>query len=84
MTRMKLLFAAAAVLAVSIAAVPAANAQVVHYIGAGSSAMFQGFEVAAVNDLPPLASACSGGVANAQGRARQAPEGAGPNGGDGR
>lgn len=42
----------AAVLAVAIvAAAPLADAQKVHYIGAGSSAMFQGFGVAAVNDL---------------------------------
>jgi hypothetical protein len=42
----------AAVLAVAIvAAAPLADAQQVHYIGAGSSAMFQGFGVAAVNDL---------------------------------
>jgi hypothetical protein len=42
----------AAVLAVAIVAgAPSANAQTVHYIGAGSSAMFQGFGVAAVNDL---------------------------------
>jgi hypothetical protein len=41
----------ALLLAAIVAVVPAANAQRVHYIGAGSSAMFQGFEVAAVNDL---------------------------------
>jgi len=39
------------VLAATVAVVPAANAQVVHYLGAGSSAMFQGFDVAAYNDL---------------------------------
>ncbi len=60
MTRFKLLFAALVVVA-CVASVPHANAQTgctsapcVHYIGAGSSAMFQGFEVAAVNDIAPL------------------------------
>jgi hypothetical protein len=50
MIRIKSLFAVL-VLAATVAVVPAANAQVVHYVGAGSSAMFQGFGVAAVNDL---------------------------------
>jgi len=50
MTRLKLLFAAT-VLSAAIAVAPAASAQTIHYLGAGSSAMFQGFEVAAVNDL---------------------------------
>jgi|HubBroStandDraft_6_1064221.scaffolds.fasta_scaffold00141_36 hypothetical protein len=57
MKRMNLLFAALMAAAL-MAAVPHASAQTgctsnpcVHYIGAGSSAMFQGFEVAAVNDL---------------------------------
>lgn len=50
MKRISLLFAAFLV-AATVAGVPLANAQQVHYIGVGSSAMFQGFGVAAVNDL---------------------------------
>ena len=50
MIRMKSLFAVLAI-AATVAVVPFANAQVVHFVGAGSSAMFQGFAVAAVNDL---------------------------------
>jgi hypothetical protein len=53
MNRMKSLFAVLAI-AASVAVVPVANAQettTVHYIGAGSSAMWQGFAVAAYNDL---------------------------------
>jgi hypothetical protein len=50
MRRMKLLFAMLVVIA-TVALVPAVNAQTVHFVGAGSSAEFQGFEVAAVNDL---------------------------------
>lgn len=45
---------AAALAVVIVAGVPPANAQQVHYIGAGSSAMFQGFGVAAVNDLAAI------------------------------
>ena len=41
----------ALVVATTLAVVPAANAQTVHFAGAGSSAMFQGFGVAAYNDL---------------------------------
>ena len=62
MTRMKLLCAAFALAAI-VAAAPAANAQaVVHYLGAGSSAMFQGFAVAAVNDLGPIAKTPGGSI----------------------
>ncbi|HLV87867.1 MAG TPA: hypothetical protein VKV39_12860 [Candidatus Sulfotelmatobacter sp.] len=50
MNRMKMLFAVVTI-AATAAVVPVANAQVVHYIGAGSSAMWQGFAVAAYNDL---------------------------------
>lgn len=50
MNRLKLLFAALLCTATA-AVVPAANAQVVHYVGSGSSAMFQGFIVAAANDM---------------------------------
>jgi hypothetical protein len=48
MKRIHLLFAALLVAAI---AVPGASAQTVHFAGAGSSAMFQGFMVAAYNDL---------------------------------
>lgn len=50
MKKFGLVFAAAFAVAI-VAGVPLASAQKVHYIGAGSSAMFQGFGVAAVNDL---------------------------------
>ena len=50
MKKIGLVFAAALSVAI-VAAAPHADAQQVHYIGAGSSAMFQGFGVAAVNDL---------------------------------
>jgi hypothetical protein len=51
MTRIKSFFAVL-VLAATVALAPAAHAAAtVHYIGAGSSAMFQGTLVAAVNDL---------------------------------
>ncbi len=50
MNRLKLLFAA--LLCTATAAVaPAAHAQTVHFVGAGSSAMFQGFIVAAANNM---------------------------------
>src|SRR6516225_9130757 len=39
------------VMAAIVAVVPAANAQKVHFIGAGSSAMYQGMAIAAYNDL---------------------------------
>lgn len=52
MIRMKSLFAALVITAI-VAVVPAANAQTVHFIGAGSSAMFQGFAVASFNDVGP-------------------------------
>jgi hypothetical protein len=64
MNRMKSLFVVLAI-ATSVAVVPVANAQettTVHYIGAGSSAMWQGFAIAAYNDL-----AGSGTVASANG-----------------
>jgi len=68
MNRMKSLFAALAV-AASVAVVPVANAQeatTVHYIGAGSSAMWQGFGLAAYNDLAGSATAASlTGICNA-------------------
>jgi hypothetical protein len=44
----------ARVLVATIAASTFVSAQVVHYVGAGASAMYQGFEVAAVNDIGPL------------------------------
>ena len=50
MKKFGIVFAAALAVAI-VAGAPPANAQQVHYIGAGSSAMFQGFGVAAVNDL---------------------------------
>ena len=51
MKRSSLLFVAL-LMAATVAVVPAANAQAaVHFIGAGSSAMFQGFGVAAYNDI---------------------------------
>jgi hypothetical protein len=51
MKRMKLLCSTLALCAMAI--VPA-SAQVVHIVAAGSSAQFQGYAVAAVNDLTPL------------------------------
>jgi hypothetical protein len=51
MNRLKLLFAVM-LCAATAAVAPAAYAQTVHYVGAGSSAMFQGFLVAAANDMP--------------------------------
>src|SRR5215472_9456693 len=62
MRRMISLFAVLALAAI-VTVVPAANAQVkVHYVGAGSSAMFQGFAVAAVNDLgTQVVAACPAG-----------------------
>lgn len=49
------------VMAATVAVVPAANAQTVHFVGAGSSAMFQGFGVAAYNDLAtPIVTANAG------------------------
>lgn len=53
MNKLKLLFAAC-LCAATAAVVPVAHAQTVHYVGSGSSAMFQGFEVAAVNDMPTV------------------------------
>jgi hypothetical protein len=50
MNRLKLLLAAL-VCTATAAVVPAAHAQTVHFVGAGSSAMFQGFIVAAANDM---------------------------------
>lgn len=50
MRRMRLPFATLVAVA-AVALVPAMNAQTVHFVGAGSSAEFQGFEVAAINDL---------------------------------
>lgn len=51
--------------AASLAAVPVANAQNVHFVGAGSSAMFQGFGVAAYNDLAtPIVTANPGFTAH--------------------
>src|ERR1700758_1036332 len=51
----------ALVVATTLAVVPAANAQTVHFAGAGSSAMFQGFGAAAYNDLAtPIVSANPG------------------------
>ena len=61
MRRMFLLFATL-VLVASVAFVPAASAQTVHFVGAGSSAEFQGFEVAAVNDLAITLAGASGSV----------------------
>ena len=61
MTKLKLLFAAFVTVAI-VAIVPVANAApVVHFLGAGSSAMYTGFEVAAVNDLAPITSTFTGG-----------------------
>jgi len=61
MTRMKLLFAAVALVA-SVAFVPAATATTVHFVGAGSSAEFQGFEVAAINDIATTLAGTTGSV----------------------
>jgi hypothetical protein len=66
MNRMKSFFAVLAI-AASVALVPVANAQettTVHYIGAGSSAMWQGFAIAAYNDLGGSATVASSGVCN--------------------
>jgi hypothetical protein len=52
MTRMKLL-SAVAIVAATVAMIQGASAQTVHFLGAGSSAMYTGFAVAAVNDLAP-------------------------------
>src|SRR5262249_46759113 len=55
MNRLKLLLAGLLCTATA-ARVPADHAQAVHFVGAGSSAMFQGFIVAAANDMAtPLA-----------------------------
>jgi hypothetical protein len=48
------IFCAALALAATMAIVPAASAQVVHIVAAGSSAQFQPYAIAAVNDLTPL------------------------------
>src|SRR5581483_2981925 len=57
MTRIKSLFASA-LLAATVAVVPVANAQTVHFVGAGSSAQWQAFALAAFNDLAtPLGNA---------------------------
>ena len=68
MKKINMLFAALVVAAI-VAAVPVANAATtVHYIGAGSSAMFQGFGIAAYNDLALGADGggvCVGGVIQA-------------------
>jgi hypothetical protein len=62
MTKMKLLFAVLVMVA-TVAFVPAMYAATtVHFVGAGSSAEFQGFEVAAVNDLAITLAGASGTV----------------------
>src|SRR5271165_5237831 len=63
MTRIKSLFVVLAI-AATVAVANAAETTTVHYIGAGSSAMFQGFGVAANNDLANAA-LCVGGVIQA-------------------
>ncbi len=50
MTRIKSLFAAT-LLAATVAVVPAASAQTVHFVGAGSSAQWQAFGLSAFNDF---------------------------------
>src|SRR5271169_45139 len=59
MTRTKWLFVAL-MLATMLAMIPAANAQTLHFLGVGSSAMYQGFEVAVVNDVAPSTTTCGG------------------------
>src|SRR5208283_5573202 len=50
-------------LAVAFGVVPVfAAGPYVHFVGGGSSAMFQGFEVATVNDVAPTVAACVNGV----------------------
>ena len=62
MTRFKL-FSVALLAAAALAVVPVSGAQAtVHFIGAGSSAMFQGFLVSVVDDVAANVPACSGGV----------------------
>jgi hypothetical protein len=61
MRRLNSLFAVLA-LAAAVAVVPVANAQNVHFIAAGSSAMWQGFAIAAFNDVSAAAvTACQSG-----------------------
>jgi len=63
MNRTSSLFAVALLTAI-VAVVPVANGQV-HFIGAGSSAMYQGFGVAAYNDaqlVPARLTACNAGA----------------------
>jgi len=52
-----------AVLTTVLTVVPGAFAAgpFVHFVGAGSSALYNGFEVAAVNDVAPAVAACQGG-----------------------
>src|SRR5271163_1979553 len=60
MTKMKWFFVAL-LLATTLAVVPAANAATaVHFLGAGSSALYQGFEVAVVNDVAANSTTCGG------------------------
>jgi hypothetical protein len=61
MRRMRLLFATLVAVA-SVALVPAMSATTVHFVGAGSSAEFQGFEVAAINDLAVKVAGTTGTV----------------------
>jgi hypothetical protein len=61
MTKIRLLLAALVATA-AIAVVPVANAApTVHFVGAGSSAMYQGFMVAVVNDVAILSAGFTGG-----------------------
>jgi hypothetical protein len=60
MTRIRLLLAALVVTA-AVGAVPASAAPALHYVAAGSSAMYQGFAVAVVNDVAPTTSTFAGG-----------------------
>lgn len=65
MSKSKLLFTVAVMTVIAAAAaVPAANAQVVHFIGAGSSALYTPIELAAVNDVGWNVAECGNKKAN--------------------
>lgn len=61
MTRMKLLTAVAILTAACLGVQGASAQDTVHFIGAGSSAQYQGLGVAAINDLAPKTTTVTGG-----------------------
>src|SRR5579863_43230 len=61
MTRMKLILAALALAAVSLGVQSASAQDTVHFLAAGSSAMWQGMALAAANDLAPTTPTVTGG-----------------------